>query len=115
MAGWFVTTHGHLELLQLFHGNRRIFLEEARRSSPGVAARLGDYGDLAKGGNTFESSSRRNRPGGRGLPEVAARRLRQALEEPGLLQRRGPGSGRGTTGSNRWKRFKSLARGREGN
>ena len=53
--------HGILQLLQLFHRNRRIFLAQARRASAGLAARLGDRRNVAKGGHPAPGGAERNR------------------------------------------------------
>ncbi len=57
----FLTLTGLLELLQLLHGNRRVFLEETGRASAGVAAGLGDHGDVAEGGRADGSGAEGNR------------------------------------------------------
>src|SRR5690349_5492117 len=91
-----VTKNGRLELLQLFHRNRRIFLEEARSPSPRVATRLGHYGSLAEGRRPAGSRTERNRPGVRELWTLAPR-CWETAQEPGVLHGRGAGSGRRTT------------------
>src|SRR5690242_13236050 len=65
--------NGWLELLQLLHGNRRIFLEETRGAPAGVAAGLGHHGGMAKSWSAAGSRSARNRQGVRKPPAFAAR------------------------------------------
>src|SRR6202166_2416999 len=57
----FPRSDGRAELLQLFHRNRGIFLAEARRASPGVAAGLGHCRDVAEGGHSALRRAERNR------------------------------------------------------
>src|SRR5579859_1705427 len=106
--------NGQLELLQLLHRNRRIFLEEARSPFAGVAARLGHHGSLAEGGRASGSCIERNRPGVRELRTIAPRR-QETAEEPGLLHGRSPGSRRGTVRSRGRKSTNREARSAERN
>src|SRR5712692_8953635 len=86
---------GRLELLQLLHGNRRVFLEETRGASAAVAAGLGDHGGVAESRRAAGSGSERDRQGVRELSEVAAG-SGQTAEKPGVLHGCGAG-GRGRT------------------
>src|SRR5262249_23049680 len=92
--------NGRLELFQLLHANRRIFLEETRSAPTRFAARLGDYGSVAEGGCASGSRAERNRPRVRSLRTIAARG-RETAEEPCVLHGRSVGSRRRTTGSGR--------------
>src|SRR2546430_5215024 len=84
-----------MELLQLLHRNRRIFLEEAGSPPAGVPARLGHHGSMAEGWRPPGSRVERNRSGVRELWKIAARR-RETAEESGVLHGCGSGSSRRT-------------------
>src|SRR5260370_19307628 len=91
--------HGRLELLQFLHGNRRVFLEETGRASAGVAAGLGDHGDMAASRGAAGSGAEGDRPRVRELSTLATGSGTTA-EEPGVLHGCGAAShGRGAGSS----------------
>src|SRR5258707_15141264 len=98
--------HGRLELLQLLHGNRRVFLEETGRASAGVAAGLGDHGDMAASRGAAGSGAEGDRPRVRELSTLATGSGKTA-EEPGVLHGCGAashGRGAGSSGGQRTKK-----------
>ena len=58
----FPRSDGRVQLLQLFHRNRGIFLAEARRAPPRFAAGLGHRRDVAEGRHSAARRAERNRP-----------------------------------------------------
>src|SRR5258708_34406884 len=120
-VGWGVQGHGRVELLQLLHGNRRVFLEETGRASAGVAAGLGDHGDMAASRGAAGSGAEGDRPRVRELSTLATGSGKTA-EEPGVLHGCGAashGRGAGSSGGERtkeWRRSEGSvsARGVEG-